>query len=296
MEFTSQTHQSFTPYSGHHPPFQDHAAGFNRFPYLNPDYNQYMRGSYPLFQDPNTQALLAQAVTQLAVIMNGGQPPQLTGHMGGMSGNMPGVNGFPGSPGWGMFPAWPPSTPTTSRYPYGHDHQQRSFQSPYVTHDRMGGGVGSSMPPPTLFPPSSVFPSSVSTPEPIPTVQQTGAVQERTTRRTRRRSKSELRVTFASDPRSGFGSTGGANDPAGTSKRGTGGSPPMTRGRNQTKGVERGAPRPQSNGKGKSKAREADQDPELGVDDSGNEGSVDRHLSPRSHREVRGRTAGSGRR
>ena len=73
------------------------------------------------------------------------------------------------------------------------------------------------------------------------------------------------------DPRSGCGSAGGASDLAETSKRGTGGSLPMTRGRSRTRGVERGAPRPQSDGKGKSKAGEADQDSELDVvDESGN--------------------------
>jgi len=240
-----------------------------------------MHGPHPLFQDPNTQALLAQTVTQLAVLMNGGRPPPQMGHIGGMTGNMPAVNGFPGSPGWGMFPAWPPSTPTTSRYPYGHDHQQRPFQSPYVTYDRMSGGVGSSMPPPTLFP--------MSTPEPIPAVQQTRTVQERTTSRARGRSKSKSRVSFASDPRSGSGSAGGVSDPAETSKRGTNGSPPMTRGRNRTKGVERGAPRLQSDGKGKPTAGEAGQDLELDVDDPGDQGSADCQLSSRSHSEVRGR-------
>ena len=289
MGFPSQAHQSFTPYLGH-PPFQAHAIGFNHPPYFNPD--QYMHGPYPSFQDPNTQALLAQAVTQLAVIMNGSRPPPQMGHMGGMTGNVPTVNGFPGSPGWGMFPTWPPSTPTTSRYPHGHDHQQRSFQSPYVTHDRMGGGAGSPMPPSALFPQYNVFPP----PEPIPAAQQSGAMQERTTSRGRGRSKSKGRVTFVLDPRSGCGSAGGASDPAETSRRGTGGSPPMTRGRNQTRGAERGAPRLRSNGKGKSKAGEADQDSELdAVDDSGNEGSVDRHLS-QSRSEVRGRTRGPGRR
>lgn len=290
MGFSTQTHQSFTPYSGQ-PPFQAHTLGFNHVPYLNPD--QYIHGPYPLFQDPNTQALLAQAVTQLAVIMNGSRPPPQMGNMGGITGNVPTMNGFPGSPGWGMFPTWPPSTPTTSRYPYGHDHQQRSFQSPYVTHDRMGGGVGSSMPPSALFPPSNVF----SPPESIPTVQQSGVVQERTTSRGRGRSKSKGRVTFALDPRSGCGSAGGVSDPAEISRRGAGGSPPMTRARNQTRGVERRAPVPRSNGKGKSKAREADQGSELdAVDESGNEGSVDRHPSPKGRSEVRGRTRGPGRR
>jgi hypothetical protein len=149
------------------------------------------------------------------------------------------------------------------------------------------------MPPSMSFSPSSTFPPPPSRSEFTPAAQET---RERTTSRARGRSKSKSRVTFAPDHRSGSGSVGGVNDPAGALWQGTDGSPPMTRGRNQTKGVERGAPRPQSNSKGKSKAGEADQDPELGVDDTGNEGSVDRHLSPKSRSEVRGRTAGPGQR
>ena len=82
MGIPSQPHQSFTPYSGHPPPFQDNAINFNHPPYLNHDHNQYVHGLYPLFQDPNMQALLTQTVTWLAILMNGGRPPPQTGHMG----------------------------------------------------------------------------------------------------------------------------------------------------------------------------------------------------------------------
>ena len=150
------------------------------------------------------------------------------------------------------------------------------------------------MPPSTLFPQSGTFPSSLSVPKPISVVQETGAVQERSTNSARSRSRSKRRVAFVLDPRSGSG--GGASDPVETPKRETDDSPPMTRGRSQRKGVEKGAPRPQSDGKGKTKAGEADQGPELDVGDSGNEGSVDRHLSPKSRSEVRGLRRVRGRR
>jgi len=218
------------PYSGHPPPLQGPAASFNHAPYLNHDHNRYAQGPYPLFQDPNTQALLTRAVTQLAILMNGGQLPQQVGHMGGITGNMPGINGFPGSPGWGTFSAWPPSTPTASRYPYGHDHRQRSFQNPYVAYNQMGGGVGPPMPPPAPFPPTNTFPSSSSRPESVPVVQETRVVPEpeKTTSRARRRSESQRRVTFVLDR--------GSDDPTETSKREGDGSPPMTRGRSRTQG------------------------------------------------------------
>jgi len=290
--FPDQTHQPFTPYS-EHPPFRDHAISFSHVPYPNHDHTQYGHGQYPFFQDSNTQALLAQAVTQLAVLVNGGRPLPQMGHTGGMPGNMPSMNGIPGSPGWGMFPAWPPSTPTTFRYPYGHDHQQRPFQNqgPYVT----GSGAGPSMPPPALPPSSSTFPSSLSLSESIPAVRETG-VQERATSRTRSRSKSKRRVTFALDPSSGSGPTDGANDLAETSKRRTEGSPPMTRGRSQRKGVRNGTPGPQVNGKGGSKLDKAYQDSELDVGDPGSEGGVDRRLPPKSHNDVRGQKPGPGER
>ncbi|KAF9646035.1 hypothetical protein BDM02DRAFT_3262523 [Thelephora ganbajun] len=249
MGFSGQTHQSFAQYPGHHPPFQDHAINFNHAHYQNHDHNRYGHGSYPLFQDPSTQALLVQAVTQLAVIVNGGRPPPQVGHIGGMPGTMQAMNGFPSSPGWGMFPAWPPSTPTTSRYPYGHDHQQRLFQSSYVTHHQAGGGAGLSTPSSALFPLSNTFPSSLSLPESIPGVQTTGSVQERVTNRT--------------------------NDPAETSKRRAEGSPPTMRGRSQTRSMVKETPFDQ---------------------DSGEEGSDDRRLSPKNRNGVRGRTPGPSRR
>lgn len=283
--FPSQSHQSFAHYSGHPPPFQDHAIHFNPVPYQD-----HGHGQYPFFQDPNTQALLAQAVTQLAVIMNGGRPPPQVGHVGGFPGNMPAMNGFP-APGWGMFPARPPSTPTTSGYPYGHDHQQRSFQGSYV--GQMRNGVGPSMPPSTQFPPSNTFPSSMS----LPTTQETGTVPGRVTG-ARSRSKSNRNVSFVLDPRSGSDPAGEANDPGERSKRGTGDSSSTTRGRGRARGVGRGAPRSQSNRKGKSKADEADQG--LGLDAGGSDeegdASVDRGLSPRGRGRARGRKPGPGRR
>ena len=208
--------------------------------------------------------------------------------MGGMAGNVPAMNGFPNAPGWGMFPVWSSSTSNTSRYPYRHDHQQRSFQSPYVS-----GGMGPSMPPSTLFPQSNTFSSSLSVPEPLPVIQETGAVQERATGRVRGRSKSKRKVTFVFDQSR---SAGGMNDPTEVPKRGTRSSPPTTRGRSRARCVDEGAPRSQSDGKGKSKADEADQGPGSDAGDSGNEGSVDRNLSSKSRSGVRGRTLGSGRR
>ena len=293
--FTNQTHQPFIPYSGHLPPFQDHTPNFNHAPYPNRVHNQYVHGTYPLFQDPNTQALLTQTVTQLAVLMNGGRLQPQVAHMGGMAANVPTMGGFPGSPGWGMYSAWPPSTPIDSRYPYGHDPHQRSFQSPHVTYNRMGGGIGSPMPPSPLFPPSSTFPSSLSASESTLDARESRVVQENTTGRASR-SKSKLRVAFALDPRSGTEPCGGASDPAETPKRSTDGSPPMTRGRSRTRGA-RAVARLRDDGQGKSKADESDQglEPQSDGGDSGNEGKVDRHLPPKNRGEVRGRTPGPGR-
>jgi len=286
--FPSQSHQPFTPYSGH-PPFRDHTISFNHVPYANPDHTQYGHGQYPFFQDSNTQALLAQAVTQLAVLMNGGRPPPQMGHMGGIPENVPAMNGIPGSPGWGMFPAWLPSTPTTFMHPYGHGHQQRSFQNqgPNLT----GSGAGPSIPPPTLYPSSDIFPSSMSLPESVPAVRETGDVQERVASRARSRSKSKRRVAFALDPSFESEPTDGADDPAETSKRGTERSPPMTRGRSQRKDVGKRTPGPQVSGKGGPKLCE---DSELDAGDSGSEGGAGRHPSPKSRSEVRGRTPGPG--
>lgn len=292
--FQNRTHPPFTSYSGY-PPFQDHTPSFNPSPHPNHVHNQYTHGPYPLFQDPNTQALLTQAVTQLAILMNGGQlQPQAT-HTGGVTGNVATMGGFPGSPRWGPYSAWPPSTPIGSGHPYGHDHHPRSFQSPHVAYNGTGGGVGSPMPPSTLFPSSSTFLSSLSAPESTPGVQKSRVVQENTGR-TRSRSKSKLRVTFALDPHSVTGPGGGTSDPTETPERSTDGSPPMTRGR--TRAAEmRAVARPKGGGKGKSKADESDQglEPQLDGGDSGNEGSVDRHLPPKNHGEVRGRTPGPGR-
>lgn len=292
--FTNQTHQPFIPYSGHPPPFQDYTPNFNHVPYPNHVHNQYVHGTYPVSQDPNTQALLTRAVTQLAILMNGGRlQPQAT-HMGGMAANVPTMGGFPGSPGWGMYSAWPPSTPIGSRYPYGHDHHQRSFQSPHVA---TGGGMGSSMPPSTLFPPSSTFPPSLSASESTPDARESRVAQGNTTGRATR-SKSKSRVAFALDPRSGAEPGEGASGPVETPKRSADGSPPMTRGKSRTRGAERRAVAGlKDNGKGKYKADESDQglEPQLDGGDSGNEGSVDRHLPPRNRSEVRGRMPGPGR-
>ena len=286
----SQAHQSFTCYSGHPPPLQGHTPNFNHVPYPNHDHNQYGHGSYPLFQDPNTQALLAQAVTQLAVLMNGGRPQQM-GQIGG--GNMPATNGFPGSPGWGAFPVWPPSTPTTSRYPYGYDPQQRSFQGPYVSHDQMGSGAGPSVTSSTPFPPSDTFLSSLSHPEPPQVTQETGVVQEGTTRRARSRSKSKRTVSFVLDPRSGSGPTNKADDPGETSKRGAEGSPPTKRSSGRTRGAGRGRGKLRTTRQGKSKVDEADQGSELDAGDSDEGGvSVDRSSPPRTRSRARGRTPG----
>jgi len=270
--FPNQAHPPFAHYSG--PPFQDPSVNFSRGPYLNHGHTQYGNGQYSFFQD--SQALLAQAVTQLALIMNRGQPPPQIGQTGGMPGNMPVTNGFPGSPGWGMVPVWPPSTPTTSGYHYGHDHQQRSFQGPHVNHNQTGSGAGSSTPFPALFPSSNTFPSSVSLPGPTPIVQETGESQGS---RTRSRSKSKWRVTFASDPRPGSG-PGGSGE--------TKGSPPTTRSSSRTKEAGKEA-------QGKS---EVDKGSESDLGDSGEEGSagVDPSLSSKSRRVVRGRTPGPGRR
>ena len=276
--FPNQAHQPFAHYSGPPPPFQDHIVNFNRGPYPNHGHNQYGHGQYSFFQDPNAQALLAQAVTQLAVLMNGGQPPQQMSQTGGMPGNMPVTNGFPGSPGWGMVPAWPPSTPTTSGYHYGHDHRQRSFQGPYVNHNQTGG-VGPSTSLPALFPSSNIFSSSMSLPETTPIVQGTEEAQGS---RTRSRSKSKRRVTFVPDPRSGSGPGNSWETEC---------SPPTTRSRSRTKNVGKEA-------QGKSNVDEVDQQSESDVGDSGEEGSagVDPSLSSKSRRAVRGRTPGPGRR
>ena len=279
--FPSQAHQPFARYPGH-PPFQDHAVNFNHGAYPNHGHNQYGHGNYSFFQDPNAQAILAQAVTQLAALMTGGRPPQQIGQTGGMPGNMPTINGFPGSPGWGMAPTWPPSTPTTSRYPYGYDHQQRSFQSPYVTHNQMGSGVGPSTSTPVLFPPSNTFPSSMSLPKPLPIVQETGEAQGGTSR-TRSRSRSKRRVTFVSDPRPGSG-PGGSGE--------TEDSPPTARNNRRTKDVGREA-------RGKSKASEVDQGSGLDAGDSAEEGSAGvgpSSIPSKSRSVVRGRTPGPGRR
>ena len=157
--------------------------------------------------------------------------------MGGMAGNMSAMNGFPNTPRWGIFPTWSSSTPTTSRYPYGHDHQQRSFQSPYVAHNQMGGGVGPSMPPSTPFPQSDTFLSSLSVPESLPIIQETGAVQERVTGRVRSRSKLKRKVTFVC---SQSRSVGGMNDLTETPKRKTRSSPPTTQGRSRARCVDEG--------------------------------------------------------
>jgi len=275
--FPNQTHQPFTHYTGHPPPFQDHTANFNHGPYPSHGHNQYGHGQYSFFQDPNAQAILAQAVTQLAVLMNGGRPPPQMGQTGGMPRNMPATNGFPGSPGWGMVPAWPPSTPTTSGYHYGHDHHQRLFNGPYVAHNQTGGEAGPPTPFPALFPSSNTFPSSMSLPEPIPIVQETVEAQGGTTDRTRRRSKSKRRVTFVSDSRPGSG-PGHSGE--------TGGPPPRIRGSSRTKREARG----------ESEVDRADQDSDVGA--SGEEGcaGVDPSLPSKSHGVARGRTPGPGRR
>ena len=231
--FPDQIDQSFMPYPGHPPPFQD--------------YGRCEHGAYPLFQDPNAQAIIAQAVTQLAVLMNGGRPPQ-TDHFGGMRGipgNMPMINGFPGSPGWGNFPTFPPSTPTTHRYPHGYAYGQQSFQNPYFAQHQAGPGMGLSTPPPTLFPPSNAFPPSTSQPEPTPAARENEAVQEQASSTVRRRSKSGRRVTFASDLAPSPGD--GPSAPEEAPQRGTEGSPPMTRGRSRAKCIVRGAPGPETN-------------------------------------------------
>jgi len=136
------------------------------------------------------------------------------------------------------------------------------------------------------------FPASLSLPGSLPVVQETGVEQEGAVGRTRRRPRSNRRVSFMLDPRSGSGPPGGASDPAKTSNRVTEGSPPMTRARSQAKSVERGTPRTQ---KGKSKDDGGDLGSELDVGDSGEEGSVDHKLSPRRRSGVRGRTPGPGR-
>ena len=284
---------SLAHYPGHPPLFQDHTINFNHVPFPNHGHNQYGRGHYPFFQDPNAQAIFAQAVTQLAVLM--GQPPQM-GQMGGIPGNVPTINGFPGSPGgWGMFPAWPPSTPTTSRYSYGHDHQQRPFQDPYATHNQMGNGMGTPIPPSTLFPPSNAFPSPLSLPAPLTAVQEAGVVQGGRMSRAGSRSRPKGRVSFAPDPRPGSGPTGEVDDPGEgeTPDRGIESSPPTVRSNRQTKGVGRGTPRPRTDRKGKSKADEGSELDMGDMSDSGEEGSasVDRGLPPKS----RGRTPGPGR-
>lgn len=294
--FSNQSHLPFTPYSGYRP-FQDYALNFNPSPHPNYTHNQYVHGPYPLFQDPNTQALLAQAVTQLAVLVNGGGiQPQVT-HTGGITGNVPTMGGFPGSPGWGLYSAWPPSTPTGSRYPHGHDPHPQSLRNPHMAYNRTGGGVCSPVPPSTPFPSSSTFPSSLSAPRSTLGVRESRTAQEDTSR-ARSRSKSKLRVAFALDPCSGDGTGGRTSDLTETPKRSIDGSPPMTQGKSRNRGAERRVvARPKGGGKGKSKADESDQglEPQLDGDDSGNEGSVDRHLPPKNRSEVRGRTPGLGR-
>jgi hypothetical protein len=214
---------------------------------------------HPLLQDPDSQAVFARAITQLAILMNGGRPTPQMGHIGGipgMTGSMPAMNGFTGSPGWGPLSAWPPSTPTTSGYPYGHVLQQCSFQNPYVTQHQVGSGPGPS------FPPLHTFPSSISQPKSTPVVQDTGASQEKTTVKARSRSKSRRRVTFASDQV--FVSADGLNDPPEMSRREAESSPLVRRGRSRTRSTK-GTPKSQTNRKGKSKVEEVDQGSDLDV-------------------------------
>ena len=297
MGFPGQAHQSFAYYPGYPPPFQDHPTNFSHVPPPNHGHNQYGHGHYPFFQDPNTQALLTQAVTRLAIIMSGGRPQQMD-QIGG--GAIQATNGFPGSPGWGAFPVWPPSTPTTSRYPYGHDPQQRSFQGPYFPYNQTGGEMGPSMASSTLSPQSNIFPASLPQKESLQTVQEIRAVQEGEgeASRARSRSKSKRRVSFALDPRSGAGPTDKANDPGEMSGQGAEGSSPTTRGSTSTKGVGRGRDRLRTNRKGKAKVDEADQGPELDISDSDEGGgvSVDRNSPPKTRSRTRGRTPGPGRR
>ena len=224
----NQAHQPIAQHSGHTPPFRDQATSFSHTPYPYHDQHRYGHSPYHLFQDPNAQAILAQAATQLAVLMNGGRLPRLADHVGGMSGGS----------GWGSTPAWPPSTPTTSPYHYGHVHQQRSFQNPYISQYQAGGGAGQPMPSPTLFPVSNTFSSPL--PGSIPDTRDAGAMRERPTNAARHRSESSRRVTFASDPRPA--SANGPSDPVGLRQRGTEGSPPMTRGRSQRRGAVNGTP------------------------------------------------------
>ena len=237
---------------------------------------------YPLFQDPNTQAVFTQAVTQLAVLMNGGRLPPQMGHLGGfpgVSGSTAAMSGFNGSPGWGTPSAWPPSTPMASGYSYDHFFRQHSFRNPYATQRHHGMGPS--------FPPSQTFPSSMSQPEPTPVVQDAKVVQEKTAAKARSRSKSRRRVTFASD--CDFAPADRPGDPAEKLQREDENPLPMRRGRSRTRGTE--DPTSQTNRKGKSKVDEADQGLESDAGSSGDEGGVDRHSSPKSCSKARGRTS-----
>ena len=173
-----------------------------------------------------------------------------------MAGSMPAMNGFTGSPGWGTLLAWPPSTPTTSGYPYGHAPQQRSFQDSYVAQHQVGSDPGPS------FPPFYTFPSPISQPKSTPVVQDTGVSQEKTTFKVRSRSKSRRRATFAPDQV--FVAADGLNDPSERSWREAESSPLVRRGRSRTRGTK-GTPKSQTNRKGKSKVGEADHGSDLDV-------------------------------
>lgn len=287
--FPSQAHQP----PAYYPQHQDHSTNFNHGPYPNHDYNRHGHGYYPFFQDPNTQALLTQTVTQLAILMNGGRLPERMGQMGSVPGSMPATNGFPDSSG---YQSWPPYPPATSTHPYSHDCRYQRSQELHFTHNQMGGGAGPSTSSPTLFPSSNTFPSSLSEPGLLPIIHETGVEQEMT-RKARSRSKSTRRVSFVLDPRSGSGPVDPTNDPGETSKQGAKGSPPTTRSSGQAKEVGRRT-RGRPSRKGKSKVDEANQGSELDVGNSGEEGSasVDRGVPPRTRSSVRGRAPGPGRR